>query len=128
MKPAPEPLTMNRFLIHLLRVRKKVSVKSLSPLFRDKPSKGCLDKRQKAFRPQSILQMYGRRVACLKDFPCNLQVGFHGELSPYEDVVDGGLRKPGPHIFHALPYKHLQIGARELLLCVGENTVRESQK
>jgi hypothetical protein len=65
-----------------LKVRTKVSVKSLLPLVLDKPSKGCLDKRQKAFWPQSILQMHGRRVACLKDFPRDLQVGFHRELSP----------------------------------------------
>ena len=114
-------------MINWLKVRTKVSVKSLLPLVRDKPSKDCLDKRQKAFWPQSILQMHGRRVACLKDFPRDLQVGFHRELSPYKDVIDGGLRKPGPHIFYALSSKHLKTGARELLLCVGENTVREAQ-
>ena len=104
-----------------------MSVKSLLPLVRNKPTKDCLDKGQKAFWTQSILQMHSRRVVCLKDFPRDLQVGFHSELSPYEDVIDGGLRKSGPHIFHALPSKHLQIGARELLLCVGEDAVRESQ-
>src|SRR5215471_21052437 len=75
----------------------------LLSLIRDKSTKDCLDKRQKAFWPRSILQMHGRRLACLKDFPRDLQVGFHSELSPYEDVIDGGLRKPGPHIFHAFP-------------------------
>ena len=114
-------------MVNWLKVRTKVSVKSLLSLVRDKSTKDCLDKRQKAFWPRSILQMHGRRVACLKDFPRDLQVRFHSEPSPYEDVIDGGLRKPGPHIFHALPSKHLKIGARELLLCVGENTVRESQ-
>src|SRR6266496_2990838 len=94
-----------------------MSVKGLLSLIRDQSTKYCLDKRQKAFWPRSILQMHGRRVACLKDFPRDLQVGFHRELSPYEDVIDGCLRKPGLHIFHARPSKHLQIGARELLLC-----------
>src|SRR5258708_16145349 len=114
-------------MVNWLKVRTKVSVKSPLPLVRDKPSKDCLEKRQKAFWPQSILQMHGRRVVCLKDFPPDLQVGFHRELSPYEDVIDGGLRKSGPHIFHALPSKHLQIGARELFLCLVEHAVLHSQ-
>ena len=97
-----------------LKVRTKVSVKSLLPLVRDKPSKDCLDKRQKAFWPRSILQMHGRRLACLNDFPSYLQVGFLSEPSPDEDMIDGSLRKPGPHIFHTFPEKHLQIGASEL--------------
>ena len=101
-----------------------MSVKSLLSLIRDQSTKDCLDKRQKAFWPRSILQMHGRRLACLKDFPRDLQVGFHGELSPYEDVIDGGLRKPGPHIFHARPSKYLKTGACELLLRVGEDAVR----
>src|SRR5262249_26778574 len=96
-------------------------------LIRDKSTKDCLDKRQKAFWPRSILQMHGRRLACLNDFPRYLQVGFESEPSPDEDMIDGSLRKPRPHIFHTFPEKHLQTLARELLLCVGQDVVRDSQ-
>jgi hypothetical protein len=106
----------------------KVSVKDLLSLIWDKSTKDCLDKRQKAFSPRSILHMHSRRPACLNDFPRDLQVSFLSEPSPDEDVIDVSLRKPGPHIFHTFPYKHLQIGARELLLRVGEDTVRDSQE
>jgi hypothetical protein len=114
-------------MVNWLKVRTKVSVKGLLSLIRDKSTKDCLDKRQKAFWPRSILQMHGRRLACLNDFPRYLQVGFRSSPSPDEDMIDGSLRKPGPHIFHIFPEKHLQIGASELLLRVGEDAVRDSQ-
>ncbi|HEX2914171.1 MAG TPA: hypothetical protein VH186_25445, partial [Chloroflexia bacterium] len=98
------------------KARTKVRVKNFLPLVGNKPTKDCLDKGQKAFWTQSSLHMHRCRVAGLKDFPRDLQVSFNSELSPYKDMINGGLRESGPYIFHALPNKHLQIGTCELLL------------